>query len=108
MNNTLATTRQTFNAPAGHSLFETFLVVCLLTIMGAGAWSLFASMPAYGGPQPTPPPVFTQQVAVQPVCFNHTRQDVLAQDPQTMADIAAGCPSDPMAYNPGTVRQSQG
>lgn len=104
----LTATRSAITAPAGASLMETFLGLCLVTLLGGGAWSLFASMPAYGG-QPTPPPVAQVVVALPaPVCFNHTRQEAQAQTPAFQADVARGCPSNPMAYNPATLRQVQG
>lgn len=100
-------TRPTFSAPGGLNLFETFLGIMLVCLLSAGAWSLFSSMPAYGG-QPTPPPVTQTKVAVPPpLCFNHTREDVINRDVLTMTDIAAGCPSDPTFYRPATIRQVQ-
>lgn len=88
-------------APSPPSLLETFLCLALVTFMGVGVWSLFSSLPPYGG-QPTPPPV-TQPLVAQnvPMCFNHTREEAMAQSADFMSDVARGCPSDPMAYNPG-------
>ncbi len=90
-------------APGGHSLFEAFLVIVLLGMLSAGAWSLFGQMPAYGG-QPTPPPENTQVLVAQPapLCFDRTREQVQAQGAE------AGCPTDPMAYHPATLRANQG
>lgn len=104
----LTATRPAITAPAGASLMETFLGLCLITLLSAGAWGLFDSMPAYGG-QPTPPPATAPLAALPaPVCFNHTREEAQAQTPAFQADVARGCPSDPMAYNPGTLHQVQG
>ncbi|WP_233842246.1 hypothetical protein [Dyella sp. 2HG41-7] len=90
-------------APGGHSLFETFLVIVLLAMLSAGAWYVFGQMPAYGG-QPTPPPVNTLVMAPAPapLCFDRTREQVIAQGAE------AGCPTDPMAYHPATLRANQG
>lgn len=90
-------------APGGHSLFEAFLVIVLLGMLSAGAWSLFGQLPAYGG-QPTPPPENTQVLVAQPapLCFDRTREQVIAQGAE------AGCPTDPMAYKPATLHQVQG
>lgn len=97
----LTATRPAVTAPAGASLMETFLGICLITLLGAGAWSLFARMPAYGG-QPSPPPVAQTAIALPPpVCFNHTREEAVARSVAFEADVARGCPVDPMAYNPG-------
>ncbi|BFI94978.1 MAG: hypothetical protein RSP_04880 [Rhodanobacter sp.] len=88
-------------SPAGNNLLETFLGLCLITLLGAGAWSLFASMPAYGG-QPTPPAATAHfsVPALAPLCFDRTREQVLAQG------VEAGCPTDPMAYRPVTLRHN--
>ena len=90
-------------APGGHSLFETFLVIVLLAMLSAGAWYVFGQMPAYGG-QPNPPPVTAPVLMAQPapLCFDRTREQVQAQGAE------AGCPTDPMAYRPATLRQVQG
>jgi len=99
--NTTIQARPAFNGPAGTSLFEIFLCICLITLMIGGTWALFASMPAYGGQQPTSPAVTFQVAALAPVCFDHTREQVQAQGaPQ-------GCPTDPMAYHPATFRNAQ-
>jgi hypothetical protein len=95
-------------APSHPSMLEAFLGIALVTILSLGAWSLFTSMPAYGA-TPTPSASVTQTLPTPPpACFNHVREQVLAQDPQTMVDIARGCPPDPMAYAAGTLRQVQG
>jgi hypothetical protein len=99
------TAHYTATAPAGNNLMETFLGLCLITLLSAGAWSLFASMPAYGG-QPTPPPgttiIAAPAPAPAPLCWNRTREQVEAEGAE------AGCPTDPMAYRPATLRQAQG
>ncbi|BFI96294.1 MAG: hypothetical protein RSP_18040 [Rhodanobacter sp.] len=86
-------------APSHPSMLETFLGLALVTLLSAGAWSLFSSLPAYGG-QSTPPP--TVQFAVPapaPMCFNLTREQVQAQGAEP------GCPTDPMSYRPATLHQ---
>ena len=94
-------------APSHPSMLETFLGLALVTLLSAGAWSMFSALPAYGG-QPTPPPV-TQPLVAQPapICFNHTREEAVDQSAAFEADVARGCPSDPMAYNPGRAPVAQ-
>lgn len=90
------------------SMLETLLTLGLLALLSVGAWNLFASMPAYGATPSAHAPVVAAAVATPPpACFNHTREQILAQDAQAMADIARGCPSDPMAYSSATLHQVQ-
>jgi hypothetical protein len=102
-------TTQSFNsAPAGFGMQETCLCFALVAALSAMSWGLFSQMPAYGA-QPTTHAVTVAPVAAPtPMCFNHTREQVIAQEAQTMADIAAGCPRDPMAYRQATLRQVNG
>lgn len=89
-------------APSHPSMLEAFLGLALVTLLSVGAWSLFSSLPAYGG-QPTPQP--TVQFAVPapaPMCFNLTREQVQAQGAEP------GCPADLMAYRPATLHQVNG
>jgi hypothetical protein len=86
-------------------MLETFLCLGLVALLSVGGWSMFSSLPAYGG-TPMPPPV-TQPLVAQPapICFNHIREEAAAQTAAFEADVARGCPSDPMAYKPGSSRQ---
>lgn len=92
---------------AGTSLLELVLCILLTGAFCALVWNVFAGMPAYGG-QPTPPTVVARTVPVPPpVCFNHTREQVIGRNEQAMSDIAAGCPAEPMAYH-AAMRAEQG
>lgn len=104
MNSPSYTTPAFFDAaPAGRSLFETFLVIVLLTLLTSGAWSLFTSLPAYGGQSAqAPAPTYTVHQA-GPNCFAHVREEATARTASFLTDVARGCPEDPAAYNPATL-----
>ena len=96
------TTTSINTAPSHPSMLETFLCLGLVALLSVGGWSMFASMPAYGG-QPTPFPI-TQSLVAQPapVCFDRTREQVIAQGAEE------GCPTDPSAYHAATLHQVNG
>lgn len=89
-------------APSHPSMLETLLCIGLVALLSLGVWSIFTSLPAYGG-IPTPPPI-TQTLVAQPapVCFDRTREQVIAQGAE------AGCPTDPAAYHAATLHQVNG
>lgn len=82
------------------SLHEVVLCVLLISAFTALVWHLFAALPAYGA-QPAPQQVAQVKAAtLAPLCFDHTREQVEAEG------VPQGCPADPMAYRPATIRLS--